>query len=521
MRRLSVLLMGLMLVLVFAPHVAAQTNTLTNPGMEPPYNGSPLRYAANGWNIWVGGGNPDFYPEEFGSVRSGTRSQAILTGFETFTAAVYQTVTTIPAGSQVRASAYAQIFVSGSEQAGATESRMRIGIDPNGGTNPNDGDVVWSGEQHIRNGQSVGDDAWATNYSQVSVTATTTGPSVTVFLWGTQQWAATEHRQFWDDASLVVIEEGDGTVPEGEDGNAEQPSVPVFESSFAVPAGAREDGSIVHTVAEGNTLFAIAVAYGITVDEIRELNPDIGEGRFIRPGQELLIRPPTGASAQTGEDTTEPTAVPTQPPSDEGQGAVPTIPPLQPTLVPTFTPAAPVDPTTAPPAPVEVADAGDTAADVTAVCVNMFDDVNMNRVQEAGENPLQGGTITLLQNGTSVESFVTDGSPTNLCFDNIEAGEYTATASPPAGYGLTTPDQLRVRVVAGTQLNVNFGAAQDASAAQPPPADTGDGLVEETTQDDTQSSSDSEMMENLGMLVFGLAGVVFVGGLVATLLLRQ
>ncbi len=511
MRRLSVLLMGLMLVLIFAPHVAAQTNTLTNPGMEPPYNGSPLRYAANGWNIWVGGGSPDFYPEEFGSVRSGTRSQAILTGFETFTAAVYQTVTTIPAGSQVRASAYAQIFVSGSEEASATESRMRIGIDPNGGTNPNDGDVVWSGEQHIRNGQSVGDAAWATNYSQVSVTATTTGPSVTVFLWGTQQWAATEHRQFWDDASLVVVEEGDGTVPEGEDGNAEQPSVPVFESSFAVPAGAREDGSIVHTVGEGNTLFAIAVAYGITVDEIRELNPDIGEGRFIRPGQELLIRPPTGASAQTEEVTAEPT----QPPPAEGQGAAPTIPPAQPTIAPTFTPA--VDPTTAPPAPVEVADAGDTDADVTAVCVNMFDDLNLNRVQEAGENPLPGGTISLLQDGTPVQSFVTDGSPASLCFDDIQAGEYTATASPPAGYGLTTPDQLRVRVVAGTQLNVNFGAAQDAGAAQPPPADTGDALVEETTP----SNSDSEMIENLGMLVFGLAGVVFVGGLVATLLLRQ
>ena len=47
-------------------------------------------------------------------------------------------------------------------------------------------------------------------------------------------------------------------------------------------------------------------------------------------------------------------------------------------------------------------------------------------------------------------------------------------AAAPDGYGLTTPDQLRVQAYAGAQINVAFGAAQGVQTVAPPPADSGD-----------------------------------------------
>lgn len=209
------LIIGALLVIVALSSsgpVDAQTNLLINPGMEGDYAGTPMRATPGGWQAWVGAGNPDFYPEVYGSVFSGGRSQALLTGSSTFTAGIYQVVNGIPTGSPVRASAWAHLSVAIGDNLAGTYSHMKVGIDPNGGTNPNDGDVVWSSTMSSQGPATVQGGRLWTEYNLLSVETVATGSSVTVFLWGSQNWAAVEHRQYWDEASLIIVGDTSGPV---------------------------------------------------------------------------------------------------------------------------------------------------------------------------------------------------------------------------------------------------------------------------------------------------------------------
>lgn len=61
------------------------------------------------------------------------------------------------------------------------------------------------------------------------------------------------------------------------------------------------DGSIIHEVQPGQTLWSIAAAYGATVQRLRELN-GLAESDVIIPAQKLLIRP-AGASPTLSANT--------------------------------------------------------------------------------------------------------------------------------------------------------------------------------------------------------------------------
>lgn len=467
---------------------------------------------------------PNGYPHnETGAAftRSGGRSQEISRGGATFTAAVYQTVT-VPENANLSGGAWVRMNLDLNANPNA---RARVGIDPNGGNTPGASGIVWSN--------------WATNsvnsFTELNVNATANGTRVTIWLYATQSFPSNPNGVYWDDAFLRVGGPGGSAPGNGSGGNgapaATQPPPPPTappSASFVSPQCDPGETPCIHTVSSGDTLDAIAVAYGVPRSRIVELN-NMTEIRFLQIGQRLTIRPASAASDDDDADDEEeadtpaqvaqaPTSQPDDDDADDEDEEEPT-----PTVTPTPTPA-PTN-TPAPPAPVAMADTDDDMASAgiaAAVCIILYEDVNMNRIQEDGDGPLEGGTVSLRQGGEDVESYATDGSPDPYCFEDLEPGDYVAAASPPPGFGLTTPDQLRLRLQAGTTLNVSFGAAEGVQVAAPPPADAGD-LIEEEAASELEAEPEDEnpFMQNLGLIVFGLAALTLVGGAGLTLLIRR
>jgi len=295
MRKFGLIFLTMLIVVLSVVPVAAQDdggnpnpNLLQDPSFESAFTGRgrPDLNLPAGWNIFIATTprnevwqnlEPVAFPHTTQpEIQDGNQSLNINRGFATFTVAVYQQVS-VPEGASVRGRAWAWLQTCDiPDNADTCDSSpefnafTRVGIDPNGGTNPNDADVVWS-EQIAPHNQ----------WGRMRVDATATAGTVTLFLFATQQWPAELNNVWWDNALLRL---NDG---EGSDGN-EVVEPPAFVP-FVTAQGPAEDGSIVHVVQPGDTIDSIAVAYGVTRDDILALN-DIADARFIFVGQELTIR---------------------------------------------------------------------------------------------------------------------------------------------------------------------------------------------------------------------------------------
>ncbi len=531
-------------LLVVLP-ASAQNNALINGGLEEgsfgPYTvrrgGEFPIYLPSGWDYWFAPSNGDRYnrsdrasiqphPGPGPNPVEGGRALNVDCGFFTCTAAIYQQVGGVTPGAPVTASAYSQVKAcdlgGGTSCGSAIESgsQTRIGIDPAGGTDPNNPAIVWSSWTQPH-------DQWL----QQSVQTTATGATVTVFLYSTQSSFADLNKTYWD--AVTLSGEGAGSAAPGEIAATAAPTAPP-SVPFVVPQAEQSDGSIIHTVQAGDTVDSIAFAYGVSRQQILDLN-NISDPRIISLGQKLIITTPaasaSGGSSSTesasGEATAEAGVVE---PSTAGEGDV------TPTLAPvgevgtgdasaesvTEAPPEPQPTVVVVTAPVVVAQAEalDPASAMAQVCVLFFNDANQNRLQEPGEDLLAGGTITLAMNGETVDLVQTDGVSEPHCFEGLTPGDYILLASAPDGYGLTTPDQLRLLANPGPAININFGAAE---GVQPivPPADTGVAVDEVVNEETAPQTLADQIMANSGLILFGLAGIVLIGGLGLTLLLRR
>jgi len=462
---LSILIVVL-LMLIPGPSVTAQEgpNLLTNGDFEsggssdwPWQDGIPEVQIAPGWRaFWVDPPRPSYAVTpsychtdpnpancawgrpEFRSmksvdfayrVRSGFLSQKIHSFNRQMEAGLYQQVRGITPGTRLRFQAWVQTWsCAPGEQWNVCPTvpysnnpapmHVRVGIDPTGGTNPWAGTIVWSAEGN----------AWD-QWTLFQVEAVAQAEAVTVFIYHRTDWAdgmpRVNNDVYIDDASLVAIGQAPPTPPPPPPTSPPRPPSSGTSGTSGAPAPApppqptpRPDGCRVHIVQPGDTLFGIALQYGVPMSELERLNAgSLGPNKMIFVGQELVLSCPT---------------------------ATPT-PEATPTPVPTPTPEA------------------------GQVCVQAFHDRNGDGVRQVETEELLPNAVFSLSDATGlVGQYTTDGISEPYCFPGLRPGAYQVAVQPPAGYGVNGPAQVALALASGGQLEAAMPLQRGASGGATP-----------------------------------------------------
>jgi LysM repeat protein len=449
-----------------APTQQTRQNLLTNPGFEGDFHiqcsfpgGRPWMtlpcggaldtvpwqtvQVADGWHAWwqipaSDRKSPDYYkypnycgrsapddcvawhnpeyrdtrnaPQEPPRIRSGENSQKYFTFWSVHEGGVYQTVSGVRPGSLLRFSIYMEAWSATKMDAGEpnphfsfgqSSMHLRIGIDPTGGNDPWSKEIVWSSEQ----------DAYD-QFTRFEVEAVARSSKVTVFTHSRPEYPMEHNDVYLDDAELAIIGGGPGAPI-----SINPPPVVVAVGALSTTQS-NPGGRITHIVRTGDTLFAIALQYGVPVDQIMQLNGLSAESR-LDIGRELLIALP--------------------PPPIAG------------------------------PAPITAI--GGTGSGQGRICLKIYNDLDHDGVRSSADAALNltGGQIVLLDaNANLIVDRMLDGSVDQVCFDQLPATVYRITAQVPAGYLATGVQSWAVSLNSDAAVDVAFGAQLDPSSGAAP-----------------------------------------------------
>jgi LysM repeat protein len=342
-------------------------------------------------------------------IRSGQNSQKYFTFWSVHEAGVYQVVENIRPGSTLRFSIYMQAWsatkLNGVEpnphfSFGQTGMHMKIGIDPMGGTNPWSKDIVWSDEM----------DAYD-KFERYEVQAVARANKVTVFTHSRPENPMEHNDVYVDDAELIVVG-GGYTAPVTVN---PPPAMVAVESKPATANG----GRISHIVKPGDTLFALALQYGVPVDQIMALNGLKPDSR-IEIGRELIIALPEA----------KPQALPV------------------------------------PASGNPFASTGATGSGRGSICLQAFADADANGLYLSGESPLavDGLHVSVLNAQNEVVADQTSNAETGeTCFTNLPATTYRVLANLPIGYLATQQQRWSISLPSDAIVTVPFGVQVDPS----------------------------------------------------------
>jgi LysM repeat protein len=369
----------------------------------PPFVGPPARVNSGYYSI-----------QQFGFYRS-------------IDSGVMQTVTGLQPGARVQLSFYAHTWSCDDDEHGAMSCGdphnmlFQVGIDPNGGTDPWSPAVVWAGGYSNDTFRMIGP-------VEAEVGG---GGSVTAFLRATAKWPFKHNDIYLDDAAMYYV-----SAPEP---TQEPPPPPPPTSSGPPPtprptSTPRPDGAVVHVVASGETLFGIALQYGVSVDQILSLNVgSIPDNMWITTGQELVI------------------SIPQTPPTS-------TPPPVPPTPEPSPTPL------------------------TGSICVLAFHDRDGDSFrQEATEEALPNAAFSLADSAGLLGEYATDGLSEPYCFTGLNPGSYRVSMEPPTGYASSGPSYMAVSLSESTTTEVVLGAQRGEGVEETP--------TEEAPDDDPSDGS--------------------------------
>jgi len=202
----------------YLPNVARQTATdlaLLNPGFEgafAEYTGAPELKVGEGWTPWwdENAHRPEYkragIEVDADRVHAGSSAQQWFNTYAAHTAGIYQRVYGVPVGQALVLEAWVQAFSSSDDDFEHSNGkyRMRIGLDPYGGLDPESSDVVWSGGGNAIEPYD--------EYAFLQVQATARSDRVTAFVWGQAEWPVKHNDAYVDDVRLYVLGDGlDGT----------------------------------------------------------------------------------------------------------------------------------------------------------------------------------------------------------------------------------------------------------------------------------------------------------------------
>ncbi len=298
-----------------------------------------------------------------------------------------------------------------------TQMHLKVGIDPTGGIDPFSPDIVWSSEVESF-------DRW----TQYSVEAVAKGDTLTVFTHSRPEWVDMPRQNndvYLDDASLTAVG-APPPLPTATAGAASALAAPAPATqppkpqTFVVrPQGNQKtDGTVVHTVQKDDTLFGIALAYGVTVDELVQLNR-IQTGDYLQIGQELVVK---GTPASAPAPAPQPTAAVPQPTAVAGK-------------------------------PAAVA----AALAKAGLCVQAFNDRNTNGMYDGNEELVANIEFDVLSSAEQVATYTTNGVDEPHCLTDLPSGAYTVRIVAPMNYAATTDQQMGVALASGQTANVSFG----------------------------------------------------------------
>ncbi len=392
----------------------------------PPYAAVPGYCGGDARCAW---GRPEFRgvaTYEFANrVRSGQLSQKYFSWNRQHEAGLYQQVGGIQPGTRLRFSVWIQTWSckpassetwhtcpTGERSNNPAPMHIWVGIDPTGGTD-------WSAPTVVRSPEG---DAWDT-WTLFQVEAVARSDKVTVFIHSRADWTDAEPRinndVYIDDASLVALGRAQPTLPPPPPTSAATPasSQPAARTPAPQPTP-RPDGCRVHIVQPGDTLFGIALQYGIPMEELERLNAgSLGPNKMIFVGQELILSCPTPTPTPAATPTPEPTPTP-----QSGQ-----------------------------------------------VCVLAFHDRNGDGVRQPETEELIPNAVLVLSDPAGpVGQYTTDGISEPYCFPGLQPGAYQVAVQPPAGYGVNGPAQVALTLPPGEQLEAAVPLQRGASTGVTP-----------------------------------------------------
>jgi LysM repeat protein len=188
------------------------------------------------------------------------------------------------------------------------------------------------------------------------------------------------------------------------------------------------DGRIIYTVKAGDNCISVSLSNKVSLDQLRKLNNITGIDCPLIVGQKLVLGIVENLTATPGPS---PTPIPL------------------------------------PPSPTPFNGSAD-------ICILLYEDVNGNGIVESNETPLSGGAVSLTDRAGKVSlTGSTAGGPDPLCFLKVPEGDYNVSVAVPQGYNATTNTNYPMKVIAGDQIVLDFGAQLSAKAAPTPVSEGG------------------------------------------------